>query len=480
MTTNQGGVIKPYQPKIPGTSKPRHKRLKSFGEKMAEAPTLALERTLSESKKVGNVIKNGKTIRKAEEFWHMLGPGLTTGAADDDCSGVATYSQAGARYGFQWLWIAPVTFPLMAFTQEMCARIGMVTGEGLAANIRKHFPRWVLYLATSLLFAANTFNLGADLGAMAEATRLIMPSLDFSFLVVMFAMVSLMAQIFFTYQKYSKYLKYLALTLLSYVATMLIVKADWSEIFLSTIIPTFTFNKEGILLVTGVLGTTISPYLFFWQTSQEIEEEIMNGKTTIKSRLGATKEEISHMRADVWSGMFLSNLVMFAIIATCGATLHASGITNIETAAQAAAALRPLAGETAYLLFALGIISTGLLAIPVLAGGISYALAESFHWQEGLYKQLEKAKAFYGIIIISMFVGLLMNFTGIDPINALVYSAIANGVVAPVVLILIVLISSNKKIMGEWSNTPLYKFFGWFVTVLMFIAGSATIWSIFS
>ncbi len=477
---SQGGIKKIQEKKSVVPARSRHKRQKSLIEMVAEAPALVLQKTLLESKKVGGSIKNGRAARKAEEFWHMMGPGLTTGAADDDCSGVATYSQAGARYGFQWLWIAPFTFPLMAFTQEMCARIGMVTGEGLAANIRKHFPRWVLHLSTSLLFAANTFNLGADLGAMAEAARLIFPSLDFSFLVVMFAMVSLMAQIFTTYQKYSKYLKYLALTLLSYVATMLLVKANWSEIIYSTVVPTFDFSKDSILLVTGVLGTTISPYLFFWQTSQEIEEEILEGKTSIKSRLGATKEEVSHMRADVWSGMFLSNLVMFAIIATCGATLHVNGITDIKTAADAAAALRPLAGNTAYLLFALGIISTGLLAIPVLAGGISYALSEAFHWEEGLYKQLEKAKAFYGVIIISMIVGLLLNFIGLDPIKALVYSAIANGVVAPIVLILIVLLSGNKKIMGQWANTGVYKFFGWLVTILMFIAGGATIWSIFS
>lgn len=476
----QGGSNKNSREVLPAQKKPRHKHQKSFVEIVAEAPALALEKTLLESKKVCVAIKNGKAGRKAEEFWHMLGPGLTTGAADDDPSGIATYSQAGARYGFQWLWIAPLTFPLMAVTQEMCARIGMVTGEGLAANIRKHFPRWVLYVATGLLFMANTFNLGADLGAMAEAARLIFPALDFNFLVVMFAMVSLAAQIFTTYQKYSKYLKYLALTLMSYVATMLLVNADWSEIFYSTVIPTIIFSKESILLVTGVLGTTISPYLFFWQTSQEIEEEILCGKSSIKSRLGATPTEISHMRADVWSGMFLSNLVMFAIIATCGATLHASGITTIETAAQAAAALKPLAGNAAYFLFALGIIATGLLAIPVLAGSISYALSESFHWQEGLYKQLEKAKAFYGVIIISMFVGLMLNFIGLDPIKALVYSAIANGIVAPVVIVLIVLISSDKKIMGTWANGKYTKFFGWLVTALMVLAGGATIWAIFS
>lgn len=459
---------------------PKRHRQKALVEMIAEAPALALEKTIYETKRFGGAIKNGKAARKAEDFWHMLGPGLTTGAADDDPSGVATYSQAGARYGYQWLWLAPLTFPLMAITQEMCARIGMVTGEGLAANIRKHFPKWVLYASTGLLFAANTFNIGADLGAMAAATKLLLPSFDFSYLVVLFAVISLTLQIFTTYQKYAKYLKYLALTLLSYVFTMLIIKANWPQIFLATFVPSFSFTKESILLVTGVLGTTISPYLFFWQTSQEIEEEILNGKTSIKSRLGATAVEVKRMRADVWSGMLLSNLVMFAIMVTCGATLFANGITNIETAADAASALRPLAGDAAYLLFALGIISTGLLAIPVLAGGVSYALSEAFRWEEGLYKQLEKAKAFYGVIIISMFVGLMLNFIGLDPMKALVYSAIANGVVAPVVLVLIVLLSSNKKIMGEWANGATNKFFGWLVTWIMVVAGSATIFALFS
>lgn len=458
----------------------RQPRQKALIEKIAEAPALLLEKSVNESGKLYRSLQDGKAVKKAENYWHMLGPGLTTGAADDDCSGIATYSQAGARYGFQWLWLAPLTFPLMAITQEMCARIGMVTGEGLAANIRKHFPRWVLYVSTALLFAANTFNLGADLGAMSEATRLLFPNLDFNLLVIAFAFLSLGLQIFSTYQKYAKYLKYLAFTLLSYVVTMFMVGADWQSILHSTFFPTFHFTKESILLVTAVLGTTISPYLFFWQTSQEIEEEILEGKTSIKSRLGATREEISKMRADVWSGMFLSNLVMFAIIATCGATLYKSGITNIETAAQAASALKPLAGNSTYLLFALGIVSTGLLAIPVLAGSISYALSESFHWEEGLNKQLEKAKAFYGVIIISMLVGLSLNFIGLDPIKALIYSAIANGIVAPVVLVLIVLISSNKQIMGNWTNDGWNKFFGWLVTWIMVMASGATIFALLS
>ncbi|MEI8361464.1 MAG: Nramp family divalent metal transporter [bacterium] len=456
----------------------KHRHQKTIIESVMEVPAIVIERALNETRHVATVVGDKRSVKRAEEYWHLLGPGLTTGAADDDPSGIATYSQAGAQYGFQWLWLASFTFPLMAVTQEMCARIGMVTGRGLAANIRRHFPRPVLYIATILLFLANTFNIGADLGAMAEVTKLLFPRADFSFLVVSFALVILMFQIFTTYQRYSKYLKFLAMTLISYVVTMLLVKFDWWQVVKATAIPQFNFTKEGILLITGVLGTTISPYLFFWQTSQEIEEEIMDGKTSIKSRLGASQKEISDMRVDVWSGMFLSNLVMFAIIAVCGATLYANGITNIETAAQAAAALKPLAGDFAYILFALGIISTGLLAIPVLAGSISYALSESFEWEEGLYKQLGKAKAFYGVIVVSMIFGLMLNFIGLDPIKALVYSAVANGVVAPVVLVLIVMLASDKKIMGEWVNGKAAKIFGWAVTMLMLVAGLATIWSI--
>lgn len=455
------------------------KKRKALSERIAESPAIVLEMTIEETKKIAHSFSNDRKVKKAEEYWHLLGPGLTTGAADDDPSGIATYSQAGARYGFQWLWLATFTFPLMAVAQEMCARIGLVTGQGLAANIKKHYPKWVLYLCTILLFAANTFNIGADLGAMAQATQLLIPKLGFGLLVVLFALLSLLLQIFTSYQKYAKYLKYLAMILLSYVFSALMIDLDWTKIIHSTIFPSFTFNKESILLVTGVLGTTISPYLFFWQTSQEVEEEIMEGKTSIKSRVGANDDEIKKMRIDIWSGMFLSNIVMFFIIAACAATLYTHGITNITTAADAAAALRPLAGNASYLLFALGIIGTGLLAIPVLAGSVSYAMSESFGWKEGLYRKLDKAQAFYGVIIISMIVGLLLNFVHIDPINALVYSAIANGVIAPVILVMIVLISGDKNIMGNKSNGKLTSVFGWLVTGLMIIAGGATIISLF-
>jgi NRAMP (natural resistance-associated macrophage protein)-like metal ion transporter len=452
---------------------------RSLIEKIVEAPAIALEETVDESKKIFAAIGEQKTVKKAEDYWHLLGPGLTTGAADDDPSGIATYSQAGAQYGFRWLWLASFTFPLMAIAQEMCARIGLVTGRGLAANIRRHFPRKVLYFCALILLAANAFNIGADLGAMAQAIRLFVPNLSYGVLVIFFALLSLVLQIFTTYKKYARYLKFLALILASYIFSALMVGLPWRELFHSTIIPTFSFNRESILLVTAVLGTTISPYLFFWQTSQEVEEQILAGKISLKLRLGATDEELKKMRTDIWSGMFFSNLVMFFIIAACAATLNKHGITNIDSAADAAAALRPLAGDGAYLLFALGIIGTGLLAIPVLAGSASYALAESFNWREGLYLKLKKAHAFYGVIIIATLLGIIFNFIGLDPIKALIYSAIANGIVAPIVLALIVLIASDKKIMGDRANSRVINFFGWLVTGLMALAGLAAIISLF-
>lgn len=418
------------------------------------------------------------TVRKAEEFWHALGPGLTTGAADDDPSGIATYSQAGARYGFQLLWLAPFSFPLMAIVQEMCARIGMVTGRGLTGTIKRHFPRPILYLATLLLFAANTFNIGADLGAMAKATQLLNPRLNFVLLLVVFTAFSLALQIFTSYQKYARYLKWLALLLVAYIFSALLVDLDWRAILQSSLVPSLTFSREQILLITAVLGTTISPYLFFWQTSQEVEEEILAGKTNLKLRLGSSDQEIKKMRTDVWSGMFFSNLVMFFIIAAGAAVLHEQGVRNIATAADAALALRPLAGPGAYLLFTLGILGTGLLAVPVLAGSASYALSESFGWREGLYRKFKSAHAFYAVIIVAMLLGLALEFLGLDPVKALIYSAVGNGLVAPVILVLIVLLSANKKIMGDRANRPLTTFFGWLVVALTSVAGVATIVSL--
>ncbi|MDO8498788.1 MAG: Nramp family divalent metal transporter [bacterium] len=444
-------------------------------ERVVESPAIALEKGLEVSQKLGSEFGSQRTFKKAKNYWHLLGPGLTTGAADDDPSGIATYSQTGAQFGPQLLWLAGFTFPLMAVVQEMCARIGMVTGRGLAGNIRLHFPKWILYICTLLLFIANTLNIGADLGAMAKAAQLLAPNLNFGLLVAGFTILTLGLQIFTTYEKYAKYLKWLALVLLSYVFSALAVNLNWSDVLRHTVIPSITFSKEQIMLITGILGTTISPYLFFWQTSQEVEEQILEGRTTLKSREETSDLEVKNMRIDVWSGMFLSNLVMFFIIAASAVTLFAHGVTNIGTAADAAEALRPIAGDQAYLLFALGIIGTGLLAVPILAGSASYAISESFGWKSGLNKKLKQASAFYGIIIISTLIGLALNFLGIDAIKALIYSAVANGLVAPVILVLIILLSGNSKIMGQRTNHPITAALGWTITGLMIIAGVATI-----
>lgn len=450
-----------------------------FLEKIAGAPADVLDKTIDASKQISQTFISQKHIGQAREYWKTLGPGLTTGAADDDPSGITTYSQAGAQYGFHFLWLAAYSFPLMAVVQEMCARIGLVTGRGLAANIRLNYPKWVLYIATSLLFFANTLNIGADLGAMAKATQLLFPHLSFTTLILSFTIISLALQIFTTYEKYAKYLKWLALVLLSYVFSALTVNIDWNEILQKAVIPTLVISKDQILLITAVLGTTISPYLFFWQTSQEVEEQILGGKTTLKLRLEeTTPKEVRSMRTDVWSGMFLSNLVMFFIIAAAAATLYPQGITNIKTAADAAEALRPIAGDRAYLLFALGIIGTGMLAVPILAGSASYALSESFGWKFGLYRKLREANAFYGVIIISTGIGLAINLMGFDTIKALIYSAVFNGLIAPVILVLIVLLSSNSKIMGRWVNGKITKTIGWLVVILMSLAGAATIFTL--
>ncbi len=453
--------------------------MRRFIKSVAEAPSKALGSTIDTSRYIAKQITNQKDLRRAREYWHTLGPGLTTGAADDDPSGIATYSQAGAGYGFNLVWLSVFTFPFMAIVQEMCARIGLVTGKGLAANIRKYYPKWVLYLCTALLFGANSLNIGADLGAMAKAMQLLYPHSSFDFLVLAFAVFSLALQIFTTYDRYAKYLKWLALVLLAYVFSALSSNLDFNKLLTQAIIPSISFSKDQILLITAILGTTISPYLFFWQTSQEVEEEILQGKNTLASRQGTDEMAVKNMRVDVWSGMFLSNLVMFFIIAACGAVLFPHGITNITSAAQAAEALRPIAGNATYLLFALGIIGTGLLAIPILAGSASYAISESLGWKLGLYRKLKEANAFYGVIIIATLVGLGINFLNFDPIKVLIYTAVANGLIAPVILTLIILLSANEKVMGDRRNSLLTTSLGWIITIAMVVAGIATIYSLF-
>lgn len=468
---------------------------------IAEAPARALDAAIKESKVASRAIFSKQPLRKAENYWHSLGPGLTTGASDDDPSGIATYSQTGAQYGFQLTWLALFTFPLMAVVQEMCARIGMATGRGLAKNIRKEYSRRVLYGVTALLFLANTFNLGADLGAMAKASQLIVPGIPFVVAIVVFAIISLGMQIFISYSTYSRYLKYLSFVLLLYVATAFVIpNLDWHAILRSALVPHITFSKDAFLLVCAILGTTISPYLFFWQTSQEVEDRELaaRGRHTPAGHVSAEsvdvkvkvegharlrhnvllRKDVKRMRTDVWVGMLLSNAVMFFIIVTCAATLFPAGIV-INTAEDAAAALRPIAGQQAYLLFALGIIGTGMLAVPVLAGSAAYALAESFGWKSGLYRKLSHAYSFYGVIILSMLLGLALNFIGLDPIKTLIYSAVLNGLIAPVILYFVVKISSNGELMGRWKNKKITTVIGWIVVGLMVISGLAAIISMF-
>lgn len=455
---------------------------KDIFEKIAESPAIVLEKTIEVSKEVEETVVAAKPIQKTKKYWSALGPGLTTGAADDDCSGIATYSQQGARYGFSLNWLALFTFPLMAGIQEMCARIGMVTGRGLSANIKKHFPKSILIIATLLLIGANTFNIGADIGAMAEATRLLAPNFSFTLLAVFFTLFTLGSLIFISYRTYAKYLKYLSFALFAYIFTAFIpsVGMDWRAAFHGLVVPSLALSKDQIILICGILGTTISPYLFYWQSNQEVEEEEDGGNLTIKARQNSVNpNKIKDMKVDVWSGMFYSNVVMFFTVSVCAAVLNKAGITNINSAADAANALRPIAGDNAYLLFAIGIVGIGLLAIPVLAGSISYALSEMFSWKTGLNRQLKEASAFYGVIIFATLIGLGLNFIGLDPIKSLIYSAVANGLAAPLLLVLIVLLSSNKKIMGDYTSGPFSKILGWLCVLLMTVAGVATIYALF-
>lgn len=451
---------------------------KDIFKKTVGVPAELLDKTLEASSKLERKINSSRAVRDTRKYWETLGPGLTTGAADDDPSGVATYSQAGAKYGFSLIWLSLFTYPLMSTVQEMCTRISLVTGRGLAGNIRSHFPKKFLYFLTLLLFAANSFNIGANLGMMAETLKLINPNWNFTVLIIVVTVLLLAFQIFVPYKIYAKYLKWLALVLFAYIFSALLTDINWGDLMIRAISPSLEFNKDQLIMICAILGTTISPYLFFWQSSQEIEEKISVGKTTIQSRQNVSKEEVKRIRVDIWSGMLLSNVVMFFIIAACGEVLFSNGITDINSASQAAEALRPFAGDMAYGLFAIGIIGVGLLAIPVLAGSSSYAISESLGWRQGLSKKLKSAYGFYGVIIISMLIGLSLNFIGMNPIDALIYSAIANGIVAPLVLIPIVLISSNKKIMGTWTNRITTTFIGWVVVALMTISGVAAIISI--
>ena len=412
-----------------------------------------------------------KSSNKLIRFWKILGPGLITGASDDDPSGIATYSQAGAAYGLSTLWTAIIAFPLMAAIQQMCARIGLVTSQGLTGTLKKHYPRPVLYLMLLFSFPAIVLNIGADIAGMGAVGNLLFPSIDAMYFSVVFTILLLGLIIYLPYQKISSILKYLCIAMLVYFVVPFLYKQNFIEIAKATFIPTIKFDKDFVAILVGILGTTISPYLFFWQASVEVEE--MKNK---KKHLIVNKKIILDMKQDVDFGMTFSGLVMYFIILTTGTVLFKSGIHQIDTVEQAAIALKPLAGNLAYLLFAIGIIGTGLIAIPVLCGSLSYIFTETFGWEQGLDKKFHEAKAFYIIIAISLLVGLSLNYIGISPINGLIYAAILYGLTAPVLIAIILHISNNKKIMGEYTNSRMSNVLGFTAMIIMTVAAVVLIY----
>ncbi len=410
-----------------------------------------------------------QTSAKLSRFWKILGPGLVTGASDDDPSGIATYSQAGAAFGLSTLWTALITFPLMASIQEMCARIGLVTSKGLAGTLRSNYSRTVLYIMLLFSFPAIVMNIGADIAGMGAVGCLLFPAIPAAYFSLFFTVVLLLLIVYLPYQKIAALLKYLCIVLLVYLVIPFLYKQDLPAILKATFIPTIKFNKDFISILVAILGTTISPYLFFWQATMEVEQQK-------KKRLIVNKRIISEMKQDVDFGMLFSNVVMFFLILSTGTVLFKGGIHQIDTVEQAAQALKPLAGNSAYLLFAVGVIGTGLLAIPVLSGSLAYIVTETFGWKNGLDKKFYEAKVFYIIIAISLVLGLLMNHMGISPIKALIYSAILYGLTAPVLIAIILHISNNKKIMGKFTNGKRANILGFAALVLMTIAAVTLIY----
>ena len=400
---------------------------------------------------------------------------MITGASDDDPSGIATYSQAGAQFGLGTLWLALFQLPLMVAIQEMCARIGLVTGSGLTSIMKKRYSKKTVYPIISLLLIANTINIGADIGAMSASVKLVLPQLPIAIVTILFTVLVVCAEIFIPYRKYVTILKYLTLSLLAYVITAFIVGGNWNEILVSSIIPHVEFTPEFVMLFVAIFGTTISPYLFFWQTSEEAEEDVEKNKIKEmgEGKPRTRKKEITLMRKDVVVGMGFSQAIMWFIIITTAGTLHVHGLTDISTADEAAKALEPLvktfphAGELAKTIFALGIIGTGLLAIPVLAGSSAYALSEEFGWKEGLSKKFTQAKGFYLIISASTVVGLWINFADVDPIKALIYAAVINGIIAVPLLVAIIKIGSDTKILGTRTNSKISNIAGWITVGIM-------------
>ena len=408
---------------------------------------------------------------RAERFFSDLGPGLVTGCADDDPSGISTYSMAGAVFGYALLWTALISFPLMVSVQMMCGRLGMVTGRGLAGVIRRRYSKWILWGACSLLVVANVVNIAADLGGMADATRMVtgVNSLVwtplYTALIVSFLFWS-------SYRQIARIFKWITLVLLAYVITAFFAGVNWRQALLATLIPHPVWSRDYVEVLVGILGTTISPYLFFWQASQEVEEERAMGRT-LAQRRGATAEELRGLRVDVITGMLASNFIMYFIILTTSASLHAHGVVKIDTAKEAAEALRPLAGNAAYLLFTLGLIGTGMLVVPVLAGSCAYAIAEASAWRGSLEKKPRGAKKFYSVLGVAMLLGLAINYIGLNAVKMLFWSAVTNGILAPPLILLILLLTSDRTVMGDQVSPMLERTLGWATFVLMTAAAVA-------
>ena len=402
-------------------------------------------------------------------FFSNLGPGLITGAADDDPSGIATYSIAGASFGYTPLWTAIFSFPLMAAVQMMCARLGMVTGLGLAGVIRVRYPRWILWSACALLLIANIFNIAADLGGMADVTALL-TGVRSLYWTPLYALLLVSLLFWTSYRLIARIFKWLTLALFAYIAAAFLAHPDWSAVLRATLIPQVEWSGAYWATLVGILGTTISPYLFFWQAAEEVEEDIALGKVTVEQRQGASHRELRRLRNDILIGMFFSNLVMYFIILTTAATLHAHGKTTIATARDAAEALRPLAGNGAYWLFSLGLLGAGMLGVPVLAGSCAYAIAEAADWVGSLEVHPPLAHGFYSVIALAMALGLGLDYAGLNAVKMLFWSAVLNGMLAPPLLILVVLLTSRPDVMGEHRNGPLLRWLGWTCAAVMLIA----------
>ena len=403
---------------------------------------------------------------KQQSFLSSLGPGLVTGAADDDPSGIGTYSQIGAQFGYRMAWTMPFCFPLMVAIQEVCAWVGVVTGRGIAQNLRRHYPPWILRGAIVLLLIANVFNLGADLGAMGEVVALMLPG-PFLLYTALFGIVSVVLEIWISYTRYARILKWTTLSLFAYVAVALVAHVPWGEAARGIFIPSFSFGSAQAMALVAVLGTTISPYLFFWQAGQEVEEQRHNHDKPLIEDPNAVAKERRRICADTLVGMVFSQIVALSIILATAATLNARGITNVQSAAEAAEALRPVAGDLAFGLFALGIIGTGMLAVPVLAGSAAYAVCESFNWREGLDRKPREAKAFYTVIAVAGLAGVAFNMFGLDPMKALYWSAVVNGLLSPPLMFLVMLMAMNRRVMGRLTISPLLATFGWLSTAVM-------------